>query len=202
MFLYHPSKELWDRMFHFFNTTDKLPTYKFPDQDFLADFFYNKWRSLGWQYNALKTMRYIHPNIWRDDEVVCLHYIVDKPWVTRVGTDGVAGFKGKDGETHTWWWNYYAEWQREREANGGSEVVAIVKQYVARDDGSEDDDPDMKAIGTKVQAFANNKAPEEGNSNNENQAPMGSGNPFAQKAMGERGHGPVRHAQGSGKMPP
>lgn len=32
----------------FFNTTDKLSTYKFPDQDFLADFFYNKWQSLGW----------------------------------------------------------------------------------------------------------------------------------------------------------
>ena len=48
-------------------------------------------------------MRYIHPDMWRDEEVVCLHYIVDKPWAGRVGLDGVAGFKGKDGVTHTWY---------------------------------------------------------------------------------------------------
>ncbi|KAK4569898.1 hypothetical protein LTR86_002867 [Recurvomyces mirabilis] len=205
MFLYHSSKELWERMLHFFNTSDKLSTYKFPDQDFLADFFKNKWQALGYQYNALKTMRYIHTNIWRDDEVVCLHYIVDKPWVTRVSADGTAGFKGKDGETHTWWWNNYAEWQRERESSGDQEIVKIMKQHVAQEDGSQTDDPDMRAIGTGVQAFANNKsddedkAPSSNDANGSDHKSMPSnGNPFEKKALGERGHGPVSH--GSGKM--
>lgn len=161
MFLYHPSPQLWNDMLRYFNTSDKLGTYKFPDQDFLADFFRNKWRGLGWQYNALKTMRYIHPNMWRDDEVVCLHYIVDKPWAARVSKDGVAGFKGKDGETHTWWWDAYEDWTKRRQAEGATAVVEIMKQHVANEDGSASDDPDMQAIGTKVQAFANNQVPNE-----------------------------------------
>ncbi|EMC96920.1 glycosyltransferase family 8 protein, partial [Baudoinia panamericana UAMH 10762] len=123
MFLYHPSERLWEEMLHFFNTTDKLRSYKFPDQDFLADLFQNRWKGLGWQYNALKTMRYIHQDMWRDEEVVCLHYIVDKPWASRVGADGIAGFKGKDGVTHGWWWDQFESWRKDRE---GEEVAELV----------------------------------------------------------------------------
>jgi inositol 3-alpha-galactosyltransferase len=201
MFLYRPSKDLWDNMLDYFHTSDRLSTYKFPDQDFLADFFRNKWRSLGWQYNALKTMRYIHPNIWRDDAVVCLHYIVDKPWASRVTADGIAGFKGKDGVTHAWWWDDYADWQKVRESEGATEVVEIMKQHIAKDDGSEDSDPDMKAIGSKVQAFANNKSPG-GNENKQPGAADAGQGPAPNKALGERGHGPVVHPRGSSKMPP
>ncbi|KAK5711855.1 hypothetical protein LTR15_012199 [Elasticomyces elasticus] len=201
MFLYNPSQQLWDSMLDFFNTTDKLSTYKFPDQDFLADFFHNRWASLGWQYNALKTMRYIHPNMWRDNEVACLHYIVDKPWVARVSADGTAGFKGKDGVTHSWWWDEYADWVKQRESEGADENVKLMKQHAAKEDGSEEDDPDMKAIGSKVQAFAANKV------GNENAPPAvstaggtgGNPSPF-RKVLGERGHGPVVHPNGSSKM--
>ncbi|KAK4548500.1 hypothetical protein LTR36_009410 [Oleoguttula mirabilis] len=205
MFLYHPSKELWDSMLNFFNTTDKLGTYKFPDQDFLADFFRNRWMSLGWQFNALKTMRYWHTNIWRDDEVVCLHYIVDKPWAARVGADGVAGYKGRDGETHTWWWKQYADWTEQRRADQGEEVLGIVGKFVASEDGSENSDPDMRAIGSKVQAFAGNKAPraEEKHDGSEAQSKQGDepgGHVMRKKALGEHGHGPVVHPNGRGKM--
>jgi inositol 3-alpha-galactosyltransferase len=207
MFLYHPSKELWERMMHFFNhNSEKLGTYKFPDQDFLADFFHHRWKALGWQYNALKTMRYWHTNIWRDEEVVCLHYIVDKPWASRVSEEGVAGFKGKDGVTHGWWWDEYFHCVQQRE---GQEVIELVGKHVAKEDGSEhSDDPDMKAIGSRVQAFANNKAPVGGK---ENEATNGNGglkgdgkegggvltsqghHPWRKKALGEKGHGPVLH---------
>lgn len=210
MFLYHPSKELWDSMLDFFNTTDRLSTYKFPDQDFLADFFRNRWLSLGWQYNALKTMRYWHTNIWRDDEVVCLHYIVDKPWAARVDENGVAGYKGRDGATHTWWWNEYADWVKQHEA-GGAEVLSIVGKYVAKEDGSEESDPDMQAIGGKVQAFANNKAPDQEDGREVQNAdkdehghslPKAGGEVLRKKALGEHGHGPVVRSNGSSKMPP
>ncbi|TKA28903.1 hypothetical protein B0A50_03314 [Salinomyces thailandicus] len=173
MFLYHPSKELWDDMMREFNHSEKLGSYKFPDQDFLADYFRNRWMGLGWQFNALKTMRYWHENIWRDEEVRCLHYIVDKPWTMRV-VDGVAGYRGQDGETHTWWWRQYAEWEQQRYAEGSGEVLRLVEKYVAREDGSENEDPDMRAIGSKVQAFAGNKGEGEVAKLKENQVP-GSG---------------------------
>lgn len=212
MFLYHPSKDLWDQMLHFFNTTDKLPTFKFPDQDFLAEFFRNRWRSLGYQFNALKTMRYWHPGMWRDDEVICLHYIVDKPWAERLREDGSAGYRGNDGETHKWWWQNWDAWVAEREKDGkeGQEVLAIVKRYAAKPRGEEDEgekDPDMLAIGTGVQAFAKNKEPgkdgetQDGKAAEEEQ-PVPGGEPQRKKMLGERGHGPRVRPNGSSQMQP
>ncbi|KAK3722537.1 hypothetical protein LTR37_002529 [Vermiconidia calcicola] len=150
MFLYRPRKELWDQMLAYFNTSDQLGTYMFPDQDFLADFFRGRWRSLGWQWNALKTMRYWHPDMWRDAEVRCLHYIVDKPWAARIPVEGpksgVGGYKGLDGETHQWWWNEYNEWAAVRRADGRGDLIKIVEQYIAPEPGTEQGDPDMKDI--------------------------------------------------------
>jgi inositol 3-alpha-galactosyltransferase len=158
MFVFKPSPQLWDKMIDFFNTTPLLGEFKFPDQDFLAEFFRNKWMSLGWQFNALKTMRYWHTNIWRDEEVVCLHYIVDKPWAKRVGEDGVAGYLGRDGVTHSWWWEELGSWRQEREQQGEEEELGIAMKHVAKPIGQEDDESDeMKAIGSQVQAFATNK---------------------------------------------
>lgn len=166
MFLFRPARQLWDDMLREFNTTPLLSTFKFPDQDFLAHYFKDKWRAIGWQYNALKTMKYWHENIWRDDEVVCLHYIVDKPWASRNGPDGVAGYKGRDGVTHQWWWDAYEQWERTKESapDGGSEVIALVRKGVAPPAGVQlgdwaegEEDPDMKAIGSNVQGFAKNK---------------------------------------------
>lgn len=207
MFLFSPGPALWDRMLEFFNTTPLLSEYKFPDQDFLADFFRNKWMSLGWQFNALKTMRYWHPNIWRDEEVVCLHYIVDKPWASRIGEDGVAGYLGRDGETHKWWWSEYEEWRSQRE---NDEVLKVVGRHAAGEDA--EDSEDMRAIGSKVQAFAGNKKPI-GEATEESQEvddstkdttehaeeiqPSG----VRRKVLGERGHGP-RLRGGSSKMVP
>lgn len=180
MFVFRPTPKLRDSLLSVFrNNTALLSTFKFPDQDFLAHFFRGRWRALGWQYNALKTMRYWHEGFWRDDEVVCLHYIVDKPWACRVGEDGVAGYKGRDGVTHQWWWDAYERWEEERlggsnnsnpssgEAAGddaaGREVVALVRKGVAPPLGISDGwfegvDPDMQAIGASVQGFANNQA--------------------------------------------
>ncbi|KAI4865743.1 nucleotide-diphospho-sugar transferase [Hypoxylon rubiginosum] len=166
MLLFRPSKSSWKDMMAFFHTTPLLSEFKFPDQDFLAHFFAGKWKALGWQYNALKTMKYWHHNIWRDEELVCLHYVVDKPWAKRVGEDGIAGYKGRDGITHSWWWEAYSSWERDRTENSnyGHEILRLVRRGVAPlpgRDGWEDTepDPDMNAIGHGVQAFANNKIP-------------------------------------------
>lgn len=133
MFIFTPHQAQWEAMLEFLNTeTELLKTFMFPDQDFLAKFFRGRWKSIGWQYNALKTMRYWHPKIWMDDEVRNLHYIVDKPWSKRVGSDGVAGYLGRDGATHTWWWNEFEKWERLREKAGETLVLEVVRQEVAK----------------------------------------------------------------------
>jgi len=193
MFVFRPSASLWSRMLDFFNATPLLTGFKFPDQDFLAEFFRHKWVSLGWQYNALKTMRYWHENIWRDEEVVCLHYIVDKPWAKRVGTDGSAGYLGRDGETHTWWWEEYGEWEAARLGGGerAKETLRIVETFV--DGENKVDSADMRAIGGDVQAFAGNEKPDsqkedENEEEGETSDAIGS-HSTRRKVVGERGHG-------------
>ena len=114
MFVYRPTPRIWSRMLKALQTSEKVESYQFPDQDFLADFFWNKWQSLSWKYNAIKTMRYWHSAMWSDSAVVIVHYIVDKPWQTRIASDGVAGHLGRDGVTHQWWWNLYEEWLQKR----------------------------------------------------------------------------------------
>lgn len=104
MFVFTPYEEQWQSMSIFLNTGAKVKDFLFPDQDCLAEFFMGQWMGLGWQHNALKTMRYCHSYMWRDEEVRKLHYIVDKPWSKRVGEDGVAGYLGRDGVTHSWKW--------------------------------------------------------------------------------------------------
>ena len=128
LFLYHPSESLWQDMLNYFNTSSALSSYQFPDQDFLADFFCHRWKPLPWKYNALKTMQNWHTNIWRDEEVYGLHYIVDKPWSKRVASDGIAGYLGRDGKTHTWWWDLWDQWRKSR---GASEVGQVLDTLVA-----------------------------------------------------------------------
>lgn len=152
MFLFRPRKQLWQDILQFFNTTDLLGTFKFPDQDFMTHFFRGRWMSVGWQYNAVKTMAYRHENLWRTDEIVCLHYIVDKPWAKRIGTDGVAGFKGLDGDTHRMWWREYESWFADRQGDGQMEVITVMSKHVARRESEVSDDarPDMATIGQEV----------------------------------------------------
>jgi len=80
-------------------------------------------------------------------------------------------------------------------------------QFVVKADGSEEDDPDMRAIGSKVQAFAGNR------SGKENAAPSAKDGdakdcgetqaaaPLRKKVLGERGHGPVVHSRGNDETP-
>ena len=130
LIVYKPSATLWELILNHFNTSKELSTFQFPDQDFMARFFLNKWMTVSWKYNALKTMKQWHPNIWRDDEVRGLHYIVDKPWERRVASDGVGGHLGRDGETHAWWWDVWEEWNRERRDE--PELLAILGDLVAK----------------------------------------------------------------------
>ncbi len=134
MFFFYPSAGLWQNMLDSFNSSERLKSYQFPDQDFLADFFDRTWMPVSWKYNALKTMRYWHPRLWADEEVVVLHYIVDKPWERKVSDQGVAGHLGRDGETHRWWWAVYRDWRQHRRlASGRDPVLALMDQLVGQE---------------------------------------------------------------------
>jgi hypothetical protein len=50
-----------------------IETYRFPDQDFLAEYFHDRFIPLPYTYNALKKLRASHPQLWRDDEVKNVH---------------------------------------------------------------------------------------------------------------------------------
>jgi inositol 3-alpha-galactosyltransferase len=183
-FLYKPSKSLSDFVLKKFEDLGnaKLRAMKFPDQDFLNEAFDGRWAPLSWKTNALKTWRYWHTNIWRDDQVAVLHYIVDKPWAARVAADGSAGYLGKDGATHKWWWDEYSNWEGERKGQGEKEMLEVVGKYAASEGGEENEE--MRAVGGGAQDFAKKwpqKSPE----------PKSEDEPVLKRPLGERGHGPV-----------
>ena len=87
-----PSKKVYDLILDHLQTS-AVANYEFADQSLLGDLFSGRWVALPYTYNALKTLRAIHKEIWRDEEVKNVHYILDKPW------DG----EGTSPETHRWW---------------------------------------------------------------------------------------------------
>lgn len=131
LFLFYPTQELWVRMMGFFNASDRLKHYQFPDQDFLADFFRNKWKAVSWKYNAIKTHPYIHPPLWSQDVLVILHYIVDKPWERHLSDTGIGGHKGRDGYTHQWWIDMYRDWLATQSEN--SKTLQVMDQLTFKE---------------------------------------------------------------------
>ncbi|TFK57150.1 nucleotide-diphospho-sugar transferase [Heliocybe sulcata] len=123
----NPSAGLMQAITNFLFTSPLVPTFSFPDQDLLSEFFKEKWLPLPWCYNALKTLRIIHKPLWRDEEIRCLHYILnDKPWHRVIGGEGA---DQQYEEMHKWWWDCYAELGkdiRERDPAGWQLVDAQV----------------------------------------------------------------------------
>lgn len=91
-----PSMDLFNEIIATMSNPEATNTYEFADQSLLSDTFRGRWVSLPYRYNALKTMRWCHKEIWRDEDVKNVHYILSpKPWDSRESDD----------ETHKWWWD-------------------------------------------------------------------------------------------------
>lgn len=212
-FLYRPSPALSSFVHTHFTRLGNaaLRAMKFPDQDFLNAAFAGSWSPLSWRTNALKTWRYWHPNFWADDQVAVLHYIVDKPWAARVPPSGEAGYAGKDGETHGWWWAEYARWVDERDGMGERELLEEVRRYVASEGGEVSEE--MSAVGAGAQSFAKkwegkkdgnarkadeSDVKEDGNHEEDNKDDESHGPVLRKRMLGERGHGPVVRGGGIG----
>ena len=130
VFVFKPSAMLRDRILRAFQSADHA-NYKFTDQAFLFDCFRDRWTPLTWQYNALKPLRPWHPNIWRDEEVKVIHYVMDKPWTKRVASDGIAGLAGRDGWTHSQWWRVCEAWRRKRADD--EQLLTMVDDLLAKE---------------------------------------------------------------------
>ena len=66
---------------------DDLSRYPFAEQDFLNEYYYQRWQPLPYIYNALKTLPFQHPALWDASAVKNIHYIIDKPWNTAPDPD-------------------------------------------------------------------------------------------------------------------
>ena len=94
----NPCGAIYNRILHQLTQDDAIDTYEFADQSMLSDLFYDRWVTLPYVYNALKTLRWkgVHDAIWRDDEVKNVHMILGpKAWDEKEG-------EASD-ETHKWW---------------------------------------------------------------------------------------------------
>ncbi|KDR85114.1 hypothetical protein GALMADRAFT_233742 [Galerina marginata CBS 339.88] len=101
----NPSENLSSSIIRFLFTCDRVPEWKFPDQDLLSEYFKGKWQPISWYYNALRSLHNVHPVMWSESEIRCLHYIfADKPWQSRATPPGSdEGFDVMNG----WWWERF-----------------------------------------------------------------------------------------------
>lgn len=102
-----PSKKEYDGLIDAMNTHPDVPTMLFFDQDLLTIVYRNKWTPLPYTINALKTLRSCHSDLWKDEDVKILHYILNKPWKSRTyGNDTVESLDKL-------WWDAYFEVEKE-----------------------------------------------------------------------------------------
>lgn len=95
--------------------TDSTLNMEFADQSMLSACFPGRWVGLPYIYNALKTLRWkgVHDAIWRDENVKNAHILLSpKPW------DEKEEEKGKNDETHKWWWKFNDKRTAEEKSRG------------------------------------------------------------------------------------
>lgn len=109
-----PSQKTYDLILKMLETESTIDM-EFADQSMLSECFPGRWVTLPYVYNALKTLRWkgVHDKIWRDDEVKNAHILLSpKPW------DEKEGEKGKNDETHQWWWTFNDKRTAEEKSRG------------------------------------------------------------------------------------
>ncbi|KAJ9632216.1 hypothetical protein H2203_000619 [Taxawa tesnikishii (nom. ined.)] len=110
-----PSAAIYHQITEKLGNATSTAAYEFADQSMLSDLFPGRWVALPYVYNALKTLRWkgVHDAIWRDEEIKNVHLLLSpKPWDEK-GDD-----KGKNDETHKWWWDYNDKRLKEEKERG------------------------------------------------------------------------------------
>jgi len=117
----NPSKDIYNLILQHMES-DAVIDMDFADQSLLSDLFRGSWVPLPYTYNALKTLRRegVHAEIWRDDQVKNIHYILaPKPW-DELDEDGKSV---SEDPTHEWW------------ATANRERLALEKEKGVKADG-------------------------------------------------------------------
>lgn len=80
LFLFRPNHIRSQKIIDTFHNFNDLSSFLFADQDFLNYYWKGNWRPLPFIYNALKTMKLSHPDMWNYDQIKNIHFIIEKPW--------------------------------------------------------------------------------------------------------------------------
>ncbi|PVF98055.1 nucleotide-diphospho-sugar transferase [Serendipita vermifera] len=146
MFVAHPSADLYRRIKKLLDTSPLIPGWKLVDQDLIGVFFGgggvedtadwgalskeelgDRWIPLPYYYNSLKTLRKTHTDLWKDEEVRCVHYIRDdKPWKERPPKSRDVEYN----ETHRWWWEEYDRLVNTMTKKGQVQDVKLIESLV------------------------------------------------------------------------
>lgn len=119
-----PSLSQYDAIIHTMNTHPSVPDMIFYDQDLLP-IVYPDWKPIPYIYNGLKTLRGCHSDLWKDDQVKILHYILQKPWTSRIiEEDDIVT------STHKHWWDAYKELENTWIQSGNETKIALWKEVV------------------------------------------------------------------------
>lgn len=114
-----PDPSTFQAILHELNTNPEVPNLRFPDQDLLARHFRGRVRFLGYEYNALKSLRSCHKPLWKDQDVRNVHFIFsDKPWSARPNPAD---------EYNTlveWWWEEFGKVEERLSGREGWDIVA------------------------------------------------------------------------------
>jgi lipopolysaccharide biosynthesis glycosyltransferase len=123
-----PSQAQYDKLIETMNTHPDVPNMLFFDQDLLAIVYRNRWKPLPYTYNALKPMRSCHADLWRDEDVKILHYILNKPWKSR-------SYDANDivESQHSLWWDEWKEVEQEWIGPDASEEKKKLYESVVKD---------------------------------------------------------------------
>lgn len=93
--------------------SDATVDYEFSDQSLLSDVFADRWVPLSYKYNALKTLKWVHAPVWKEEELKNIHYIITpKPW------DVDETYKDETGTFTYWWTSNKQRLEHEQAANG------------------------------------------------------------------------------------
>ncbi|KAF8922425.1 nucleotide-diphospho-sugar transferase [Mucidula mucida] len=129
-----PSMEVAEAIITRLSTSDQVENFTFADQDLLIEHFKGMWTPLPWYYNALRTLKVVHPALWSNNELRCVHYILaDKPWMARVPA---AGTGGPFDDVNRWWWDHFEQLGaqlRESDPEGWKLVLSSVAPELAED---------------------------------------------------------------------
>lgn len=124
-----PSEKDYNDLIHTMNTHPAVPDMIFYDQDLLPIVFDDKWLPLPYIYNGLKTLRGCHADLWKDNDVKILHYILAKPWQSRTIDQDIVGIQ------HQMWWDEYhqleSNWKSAKNATRNQLWKTIVEPQVA-----------------------------------------------------------------------